>query len=121
MIWLLGMALAGDPENVRQDLGGGAVIDWTRLVVEAHAEGRGSGDSATRQAVDAPWVQHLLVHDEHHIAGQVEGSRSVRAVQWPISLPRAASRTEAESFGSSTARASTSAPTIVATATSARS
>ncbi len=52
VIWLA-LALAQDPEDFREDIGGGAVVNWTTLTLEVSNSAQGRGVGATRKVVEA--------------------------------------------------------------------
>lgn len=54
MMLLLAMsALAQDPTDLREDLGGGAMVNWTTLTLEVTQTAQGRGVGSTRKATEA--------------------------------------------------------------------
>ena len=53
MIFLLALVWAQDPQDYREDIGGGAVVNWTTLTLEVSNSAQGRGVGATRKVVEA--------------------------------------------------------------------
>lgn len=56
MLFLLATAFAQNPEDLedyREDIGGGAVVNWTTLTLEVSKTAQGRGVGATRKVVEA--------------------------------------------------------------------
>ncbi len=74
-IWFA-LALAQDPQDIREDIGDGAVVNWTTMTLEVSNSAQGRGVAATRKVVEAS-ARHDLREQVQSAVGGVHVARDV--------------------------------------------